>query len=258
VRRRSFLLAGAGAAVLAAAVSGYRHRQPGFDLAIPAAPAGDERVERRRSAMRGKTVDFYTAVPAGYGAGAGLPICLVLHGASARPADYVRLGFGRFLTDAVRRGAPPFVLAGADGDRLAWRPSGGDDPQRMVHEEIPLWCKQRGFDVSRRALWGWSMGGYGSLLLAEAFPGWASAVAAFSPAVTPGDDVFYSTRLLAGTPIGLWCGRQDPLLPSVEALQKKLPAPIAAGSYSDGRHNMDYWSRCIPSAFDFIGRHLGP
>ena len=207
--------------------------------------------------MRGRTVDFYTAVPAGYGDGKGLPICLVLHGGTARPADFPRLGFGRFLTDAVRRGAPPFVLAGADGDRLAWRPSGGDDPQRMVHEEIPLWCEQRGFDVSRRALWGWSMGGYGALALAEAFPQWARALAAFSPAVQPGDDVFGAAGLLRGTPVGLWCGRQDPLFADVTAFQKVLPEPIVTGSYGDGRHNMGYWSRQMPAAFDFVGRRLG-
>ena len=255
--KRRFLVVGAGAIAVAAAVSGYRHRLPAFDPVIPAAPTGDERLERRASVMRGKTVDFYTAVPAGYGDGKGLPICLVLHGATARPADFPRLGLGRFLTDAVRRGTPPFVLAGADGDRLSWRPSAGDDPQRMVHEEIPLWCQQRGFDVSRRTLWGWSMGGYGALLLAEAFPRWASAVAAFSPAVQPGDDVFGAAGLLRGTPVGLWCGRQDPLLGAVSAFREGLPEPPAAGSFTDGRHNMAYWSRQIPAAFDFVGRRLG-
>lgn len=250
-------MVGAGAIAVAAAAAGYHTRQPGFDLAIPAVPAGEERVERRRSAMRGKTVDFYTAVPAGYGDGSGLPVCLVLHGATAQPADFARLGFGRFLTDAVNRGAPPFVLAGASGGTLAWRPSGGDDPQRMVREEIPLWCKTRGYDVSRRALWGWSVGGYGALLLAEAFPGFARAVAAFSPEVSPGDDVTGAARLLRGTPVGLWCGRQDPLYPDVRAFAKVLPEPLAAGAYAEGRHNMAYWSRCIPAAFDFLGRRLG-
>jgi hypothetical protein len=254
--RRRVLLTGVGAVVVAAAAAGYHSRQPGFDPVIPAVPAGDERVERRRSAMRGQDVDFYSAVPAGYGAGRGLPVCLVLHGATARPASFPRLGFGRFLTDAVRRGAPPFVLAGASGGMLSWRPSGADDPQRMVHEEIPLWCKTRGFDVSRPALWGWSTGGYGALLLAEAFPGFARAVAAFSPEVSPSDDVTGAAHLLRGTPVGLWCGRQDPLYPDVRALARALPEPVAAGAYADGRHNMAYWSRCIPAAFDFVARDL--
>jgi pimeloyl-ACP methyl ester carboxylesterase len=254
--RRRFLLAGGAVAGAAVAVAGYRGRLAGPDPTIPDVPTGDERLDRRRSDARGKAVDFYTAVPAGYGAGRGLPVCLVLHGASKTAADFASLGLGRFLTDAVRRGAPPFVLAGASGGRLSWRPAGGDDPQRMVREEIPAWCDERGFHPWRRVVWGWSMGGYGSLLLAEAYPGFVRAVAAFSPAVTEGDDVFTSTGLLRDLPVGLWCGRQDGLYPSVRKLATTLPQPPAAGSYAPGRHNFGYWSRCIPAAFEFLAARL--
>jgi hypothetical protein len=254
--RRRILLGAAGAAAAAAGLAGYRHRTADAEPIVPAAPAGVERLEQRWSRMRGRTVDFYTAVPYGYGTGRGLPVCLILHGGSKRPADFAALGLGRFLTDAVRRGAPPFVLAGATGDRLAWRPAGGDDPQRLVHEEIPLWCRARGFDTTRVAAWGWSMGGSGALLLAEAFPGFLKAVAAFSPAVSPGDDVTSAAGLLRGTPVGLWCGRQDGLLDNVRDLAGRLPEPVAAGGYADGRHNFGYWSRCVPDAFDFVAGAL--
>jgi predicted esterase len=246
-----------GAAVVgAAALAGYQSRTSGPKPVIPAVPAGDERLEQHRSAARGRLVDFYTAVPAGHGDGRGLPVCLVLHGASTTAADFAGLGLGRFLTDAVRRGAAPFVLAGATGDRLSWRPSGGDDPQRMVHEEIPAWCRARGFDVSRMAACGWSMGGYGSLLLAEAFPGFVRAVAAFSPAVSAHDDVVTAAALLRGTPVGLWCGRQDALLDDVKALAKALPEGPAMERYADGRHNFGYWSTCLPAAFGFLAGTL--
>ena len=119
--------------VLAAGGAGWRAAPPSAVPVVPSAPAGDERVERRMSTARGRTVDFYTAVPAGHGDGRGLPVCLVLHGASKSAKDFPALGFGRFLTDAADRGAAPFVLAGATGDRLAWQPTGADDPQRMVH-----------------------------------------------------------------------------------------------------------------------------
>jgi hypothetical protein len=254
--RRRILLGGGVALAAYVAVAGYRARKAESQPVVPAAPPGEERLEHRWSAARGRTVGFYTAVPAGFGDGRGLPVCLVLHGGSKTPDDYAALGLGRFLTDAVRRGLPPFVLAGADGGRLAWRPSGGDDPQRLVHEEIPLWCRQRGFDHRRMAAWGWSMGGYGSLLLAEAFPGFVRAVAAFSPAVSPSDDVFGATRLLRGTPVGLWCGKQDPLYEDVLGLEKSLPQGKKAGTYEDGRHNFGYWSRCIPAAFDFVAGAL--
>ncbi|MBU2664374.1 esterase [Actinoplanes bogorensis] len=255
MRRRTLLALGASAAAVAG-WAGYRSRSGESDPIIPYAPVGDERLERRDSATRGKLVDFYTAVPAGHGSGRGLPVCLVLHGASKTAADFPALGLGRFLTDAVRRGRPPFVLAGATGDRLQWRPHGGDDPQRMVHEEIPRWCAQRGFDISRMALLGWSMGGYGSLLLAEAFPGFARAVVALSPAVREGDEVFASAAQLRGTEVGLWCGRQDGLIDDVQALGKALPEPPAAGSFEDGRHTFAYWSRCLPAGMDFVSEAL--
>ncbi|GAB2575515.1 esterase [Paractinoplanes abujensis] len=246
-----------GATVGAAAgLVGYRSRSDGSEPVIPYAPVGDERLDKRESRARGRIVDFYTAVPAGHGSGRGLPVCLVLHGASKTAADFPALGLGRFLTDAVRRGKAPFVLAGATGDRLQWRPHAGDDPQRMVHEEIPRWCAQRGFDTSRIALLGWSMGGYGSLLLAEADPGFARAVVALSPAVREGDEIFTAAPRLRGTKVGLWCGRQDGLLDDVRALAKALPEPPAAGSFADGRHNFGYWSRCLPAGMDFVSEAL--
>jgi pimeloyl-ACP methyl ester carboxylesterase len=249
------LILGAAGALTAAGVARAR---TGHDPApvVPAAPAGDERVERRVSAARGKTVDFYIAVPEGSGDGRGLPVCLVLHGASKTAADFPALGLGRFLTDAVRRGTPPFVLAGATGGRLGWQPSPGDDPQRMVHEEVPAWCRARGFAVDRPAVWGWSMGGYGALLLAEAFAGFTRTVAAFSPAVRPGDAVFAQVGQLRGTSVGLWCGRQDGLYDTVRKLENALPERPAAGGYTAGRHNFGYWSTVTPAAFDFIGRML--
>ncbi|GAA2713329.1 alpha/beta hydrolase-fold protein [Actinoplanes palleronii] len=258
MRRRTLLTA--GAAVASASVAGawaYAAGRTGVaPLAVPSVPPGRERCELRYSKARGATVDFYTAVPAGHGDGAGLPVCLVLHGGSKRPADFAQLGLGRFLTDAVNRGAPPFVLAGATGDRLSWQPNGTDDPQRMVHEELPAWCAARGYDTGRLAAWGWSMGGYGSLLLAEAFPQFVRAVAAFSPSVVPGDAVFQATGRLTGTPVGLWCGRDDPLYVNVRALRRALPALPEAEAFGPGKHNFGYWSTLLPAAFTFLGTRL--
>lgn len=257
MRRRTLLTATAVAASAAFGAWVYESGRPEVTpLAVPSVPPGPERCELRYSKARGTTVDFYTAVPAGHGDGSGLPVCLVLHGGSKRPADFERLGLGRFLTDAVSRGAPPFVLAGATGDRLAWQPGAGDDPQRMVHEELPAWCAARGFDTRRLAAWGWSMGGYGSLLLAEAFPGFVRAVAAFSPAVVPGDGVFRDARRLSGTPVGLWCGRGDPLFANVRALRRALPDEPLAGTFGPGEHNFVYWSTAIPDAFAFLAARL--
>ena len=224
--------------------------------AEPEAAAGDERVEKKDSPARRKAVDFYTAVPARYGDGKGLPVCLVMHGASSRPRDWRRLGFGRALTRAVEKGSPPFVLAGADGGRRDWRPHDGDDPQRMVYEDVPNWCAERGFDIARLAVWGWSTGGAGALRLAETFRGFVKAAAVFSPTVTPGDDVFEGVSRLRNQPVGLWCGLDDRLLEDVHALQMALPLPPLAGGFTDGGHDMDYWKSVVPQAFQFVGGML--
>ena len=265
ISRRTLLRGGAGGVLavglVAAGAGPLRERlSPGageLPGPVPDAPVGDERLERRRSAARDRTVDFYTAVPAGHGNGHGLPVCLILHGASATAADYPQFGFGRFLSDAVTRGAAPFVLAGADGSRLGWEPSSGDNPARMVHEELPRWCAERGFDTRRLAGWGWSQGGYGVLRLGQSFPGFLRAIAAFSPAVSPGDQVFSAVEALRGVKMGLWCGREDPLYDNVVRLEEALADPVQAGGYAQGRHTRRYWNRVTPAAFDFLAASLG-
>lgn len=257
--RRTLLTAAAGVAGVGL-VGGLAARQltrTGPGPAGPGVPAGDQRLIRIASGARGREVDLWTAVPEGYGDGRGLPVCLVLPGAPVAPRDLGPLGLGRFLTAAVRRGTPPFVLAAATGNRL-WRPTGGDDPRRMLREEVPTWCARRGFDSSRLAAWGWSTGGAGALLLAEAYPGWLHAVAAFSPAVHPGDEVFTGARQLRGTPVGLWCGRQDNFLKEVRALARALPEPPVRARWTDGRHNFGYWNTVIPDAFALLGAALTP
>ena len=85
---------------------------------IPDAEVGQVTLETVYSESRGMDVDLFTAVPAGYGSGKGLPVVVVCHGATATPADYEPFGLPQFLTAAVDAGAEPFVLAGAYGSAL--------------------------------------------------------------------------------------------------------------------------------------------
>jgi enterochelin esterase-like enzyme len=266
VSRRTVLL-GAGAAG-AAAIGGagyavlpdrFRHRLPWVEAYIPDAPEGQVRLETVRSSFRQRDVNLFTAVPAGHGDGAGLPVVVVLHGASATAADFQPFGLARFLTAAVDDGVPPFVLAGADGGVLRWEPdpSSADDPQRMLLDEMPQWLADRGFDSESRALWGWSMGGYGCLRAAEIEPAWARAVAAFSPALSVGEAVFTDADKLADVSVGLWCGTDDSLFPAVEAFAAELePEPVIA-SYGEGGHTRHYWNDQTLDAFAFLSSELG-
>jgi S-formylglutathione hydrolase FrmB len=269
VSRRTLLVAGgatgvvvvAGAAAAAAGVVPVPTRVrrlfaddgPG---PVPDAPEGVVRLERVESAARGRAVGLWTAVPHGYGDGAALPVCLVLHGASATTADYSRFGLGRFLTAAVVAGSAPFVLAGADGGRSGWLPNGSDDPRRMLTEELPAWCRQRGFDAGRLAAYGWSMGGFGALALAEDEPRLLRAVSALSPAVGEGDAVLAHAGRLDGRRVALWCGTDDPLLPSVQDLARRVPGGTAVAAWAPGAHTRRYWNRVTPAAFAFVGHAL--
>ena len=230
----------------------------GPDGVIPDVPAGAVARTTVHSAARGLDVGFWTAVPEGHGDGAGLPVCLILHGATATTASYTGFGFAQFLTAAVRAGVPPFVLAGADGGRTFWQPSGTDDPQAMLRDELPKWCADKGFDAKRFAAYGWSMGGFGSLYTAERNPGWLRAVSALSPAVSVGDAVFDAVDKLVGAKTALWCGTNDPLQPSVEKLAKAVPDGPAIAAWDKGAHRRVYWNRVTPAAFAFVGHALTP
>ena len=225
---------------------------------IPDAAEGKVTLETVYSQERGADVDLFTAVPHGYGDGEGLPVVIVLHGATATPAVYQEFGLPRFLTAAVEGGAEPFVLAGAAGGLLRWEPQpSGDNPQAMVLNEMPDWLNERGFDGDRRAVWGWSMGGYGALRLAEVAPGWGRATAAFSPAIGPGDAVFADMDALTGQPLGLWCGTDDPLYDGVHEFATTLPEPPEIASFSEGGHTRVFWNDQTIEALTFLGSYLG-
>ena len=267
VTRRQLLLASAGVVGAAAAGAVAWPHLPGRlkglvtpepDPYIPDAAEGQVSLETVFSRERGTDVELFTAVPHGYGDGAGLPVVVVLHGASATPALYQDFGLPRFLTAAVDAGARPFVLAGASGGLLRWEPqASGDNPQAMVLHEMPKWLADRGFDADRRAVWGWSMGGYGALRLAEVDPNWGRATAAFSPAISSGDEVFADDAELVGHPLGLWCGTDDSFFDAVSELAETMPTAPDIASFSPGGHTRVYWNDQTVEALTFLASHLG-
>ena len=124
----------------------------------------------------------------------------------------------------------------------------------MLAEEIPAWCTDRGFDSTRLAAYGWSMGGYGALRAAELRPDTLLAVAALSPAVsgtTP------CSRTQHGwTPIGQPCGAAGPTASSLEAQALAEEIDPAVAAWDLGAHTRAYWNRITPDAFRFVGEAL--
>jgi predicted esterase len=234
------------------------------------------------SAARGGVRTGWTiAYPPGprTGTTSPLPVCVLLHGHGDDERALQGIGFDRFLADAVRRGATPFALAAVAGGDGYWhaRRGGGDAGRMVVEEFLPL-LAARGLaagPADRVALLGWSMGGYGALLLAERLgAGRVAALGAMSPALfrsfadtVPGafddaadlaaNDVYAGRPRLTGIPLRVDCGRGDPFLPAVEAFVGGLrPAP--EGGFPAGGHTVGFWRRVIPAQLDLIGPTLTP
>lgn len=263
-RRRLLLGGGAVVAAGAAGALGWQLAPQSVkarlgltpDPYVPDAAEGQLLLESVPSTAMGTEVELFTAVPAGYGAGGGLPVVVVMHGASASAAALRGYGLGRFVTAAVEAGAAPFVLAGTDDGPAGWVAGDGADPQAMVLDELPGWLAERGFQADRRVLWGWSRGGYGALALAETDPGWARAVAAFSPAVAAGDPVLDGADALADVPVGLWCGDDDPFTDAVRELADLLPTEPEVLTFADGGHTRVFWNDHTLDAFGWLASHL--
>jgi dienelactone hydrolase len=268
ITRRGLLIGGAATAgVGAAGVVGWeltpwsvrwRLRQElGLipDPFIPDAAEGRVRLEHLTSKHMGD-LDLFTAVPAGHGDGAGLPLIVVMHGSSATASVFREIGLARFVTAAVEAGAPPFVLAGTDDGPAGWVPANGVDPQAMVREELPRWLERRGFDADRRALWGWSRGGYGALRYIQSDPGWAAALALFSPALHEDDPVLDDLSALAGLPWGLWSANHDPWHDGAIALSEQAPTPPDPWVQGEGGHTRIYWNDHTLEMMKFLAGHL--
>jgi pimeloyl-ACP methyl ester carboxylesterase len=138
-------------------------------------------------------------------------------------------------------------------------------------------CQRLGLGLGTRRIgaFGISMGGYGAILLAEWHPEVFGAVAAVSPAiwtsysqalaVNPGAyasaaafaraDAVTHAGALAGTPVRVATGLDDPSLPGVRALVRALPAG-AVVDISQGCHTSPFFDAQKPPSLAFLGAHL--
>jgi enterochelin esterase-like enzyme len=279
--RRQLLLGTAAAAVVgtgALAAPRLRDELTGPSQPPHPVPSGEEGelvATSFWSAARGARSDLRIGYPGR--AARGLPVLLTLHerGGSA-DGVFGRHGYGALLSQAVRQGVPPFAVAAVDGgDHAYWHPRrSGEDPQRMLLDEVLPMLARRGLRTERIALGGWSMGGYGALLLAERLgPRRVAAVLADSPAVwerwedsSPdafdgradfeAHDVLAGATRLRGIPVRVTCGTSDPFLPGVRALLRAVP--WAQRDVAAGGHDLAWWQHVGPAQLAFAGRALTP
>ena len=102
------------------------------------------------------------------------------------------------------------------------------------------------------------MGGYGSLLLAEAYPGWLRAVAAFSPAVRAGDDVVAGAGSFAARRSACGAAARTTSTTTYARWSARCPSHRRPAGTTDGGHTRGYWNRITPAAFAFVAGALTP
>ncbi|MEP7034719.1 MAG: alpha/beta hydrolase-fold protein [Dermatophilaceae bacterium] len=185
---------------------------------------------------------------------ASTPLVVALHGYGG-DADWA------FASAHVERHIVQTGLAVAtvDGGDYYWHARrSGIDPGSMIAQELLPLLAGRGLATGRIGLIGWSMGGYGALLLASRLgPRRVAGVAAASAALwqSPGDsapgafddakdfasnDVFAQLGRLRSIPVRLDCGRDDPFIAANRALAHDLPD--AAARFDAGSHTEEYWT----------------
>jgi pimeloyl-ACP methyl ester carboxylesterase len=189
---------------------------------------------------------------------------IALHGKGSDAATVMAGGVEQGLAQAVNAGLPPFAVVAVDGGGSYWhkRASGEDSGAMVLNELIPLLGTQS-LDTSRVAFLGWSMGGYGALLLGSRLgPARTAAICAVSPALwlSPGatapgafdgaDDwsanSVFGLPALASIPIRVDCGNSDPFYDATRQFVAQLPNP-PSGGFSPGGHDASFWSAQLPA-----------
>jgi S-formylglutathione hydrolase FrmB len=56
------------------------------------------------------------------------------------------------------------------------------------------------------------------------------------------------------SPVGIWCGQEDPFHDPAQDLARAVNAPTASSEH--GEHSGRYWRRVLPDALRFIGDRL--
>lgn len=235
----------------------------GEDAPIPDVAAGPRAGGSFVSAARGGVeVGWSVAYPPGSSPDEALPVLVALH---AGRGDHETvfdggLALDRFLAGAVLAGVPAFAVAAADGAG-AWAPQpDGTDAGAMVVEELLPRLAARGLDTARVGFLGWSMGGYGALLLGATTGQAVRAVVATSPALPAAEspdalDLDPLRSAYRRIPLRVDVGRGDPFYHRVRDLREDLE-PTPAGGVGAGGHTHGYWRRMAPAQLAFVGAHL--
>lgn len=167
------------------------------------------------------------------------------------------------------------AVAAVDGGDTYWHArADGTDAGTMVLEDLLPVLEREGAPVDRVGFTGFSMGGYGALLLATRLPpGRVLGVAAMSSALflSPADssagafddaadfaehDVLGRVEALRRVPVWLACGADDEFAEANHALAEQLPDAVTV--FDEGRHDRAYLEGHWPTGMEFLAGEAGP
>jgi enterochelin esterase-like enzyme len=189
---------------------------------------------------------------------------IALHGRDMDASGVMGMGVEAGLAELAKAGYPPFAVVAVDGGNTWWhRRVTGEDSGAMVLNELLPMLSTNGLDTSRVGFIGWSMGGYGALLLGGALgPARTAAICAVAPALYsdygeaiqagafdgPADWFAYSvygTAALSEIPLRIDCGDSDRYYLAVKQFVASLRKPPAGVSF-EGGHDVAAWRQKLP------------
>lgn len=189
---------------------------------------------------------------------AALRPVIALHGRNGNAAKVMDLGVGDALAKLGAAGRRGIAVVSVDGGDSYWhRRTWGEDSGAMVIDELLPMLASQGFDTSRVAFLGWSMGGYGALLLgARLGPARTAGICAVSPALwtsglftDPGafdgpldwkNNTVFGLPALAQIPLRVDCGTGDRFAFATRRFIATHATPVAGG-FSPGGHDDAFW-----------------
>jgi S-formylglutathione hydrolase FrmB len=278
VSRRAALRLGAGAFVGAAGVLAMNAWLDPDELnasppqAPGPAPAGSAVPTRISgsfiSAARGGVLtNWIIALPPGQ-TGPLRPV-IALHGIRGNAHSVMDLGVEDGLAELAKAGRPLFAVVSVDGGGSYWhRRANGEDSGAMVLNELIPMLAMKGLDTSRVAFIGWSMGGYGALLLGSRLgPQRTAGICAVSPALYQSftgsmrgafdsyDDwtqnTVFGQPALSSIPLRVDCGNSDRFAPATHQFIAQLHRP-PSGGFSAGGHDVTYWRQQLPGELAWL------